>query len=101
MDSVNSALQKTINIYVRNNKNELIALTRAWSDEVFTTYIADMVVIPGFQNMGVGSKMLNFIKKRYKGTGIFCDAYNENSGFLEKNGFIKRDNLTVFSKRFI
>ncbi len=88
-------------IYARNEQGLLIGMIRIFSDFVITTYIAEIIVRPEYQKMGVGKTMMEKVKSIFKNTGVFFDTLPGVEGFAEKCGFIKKDNMTVFGKRFI
>ena len=75
-------------------------MARVLSDFVFTTYIAEIIILPKFQNLGIGTAIIEEIKNSFKGTGIFCETTPPVDKFLEKCGFTRRENMVVFGKRF-
>jgi len=100
-ESIKNALKNTSFIVsARNKNNDLVGLARVLSDGVINTTVADIVVDPEYQGKGVGTKMMEKIKEKYKNTGIYLEAFKENSFFFEECGYIKRNNMKVFSKKF-
>lgn len=97
LELIGKVIKKTSNIYVRDMYEKLVGLTRVFSDNIFTSYIADIVVNPEYQKQGIGTEMLEMVKQNFKGTGIFCEANFASSKLLENCGFIKRDNMFVYS----
>ncbi len=101
VESVKSALDKTNRIIsARDRNNNIIGMARVLSDFVFTTYIAEIIILPEFQNLGIGTAIIEEIKNSFKGTGIFCETTPPVDKFLEKCGFTRRENMVVFGKRF-
>ena len=100
-DKVREALNNTFFIvFARNADNELIGLARVFGDGVLHICIAEVAVHPEFQHHGLGGKIMDIINKRFGNTSIYLDAFCENEKFFEKCGFVKRSNMSVFSKRF-
>lgn len=99
-DIVKAINNTTSIIYARNEHGELIGLTRVFSDLVFTSYIADVIVRPDYQNKGIGKAMMDRVKTKHCSTGIFFETMPNIDGFAEKCNFAKRDKMHVFSKRF-
>ncbi len=86
--------------YCRNENGLLIGMIRIFSDLVITTYIAEIVVRPQYQKIGIGKSLIEKAIAQYKATGIFLDALPGIERFAEKCGFMKRDNMSVYGKRF-
>ncbi len=86
-------------IYSRDEHGLLIGLARVFSDFIITTYIAEIVVRPDYQNQGVGRLLMEKVNTEFKNTSIFFDSLPNTEGFSEKCGFRKQKNMSVYSKR--
>lgn len=101
VETVKKALKNTSFIFsVRNNKNDLVGLARVLSDGVFNATIADIVVDPEYQGKGIGTKIMEKIKEKCENTAIYLEAFEKNDEFFRRCGFVKRENMAVYSKKF-
>lgn len=91
----------TFIISARNKEGKLIGLARVLSDGIIHTLVADIAVHPDWRRQGIGEAMMKKIKERYGRTGIYLDALKENKIFFTKCGYKKRNNMIVFSRRFV
>jgi ribosomal protein S18 acetylase RimI-like enzyme len=88
-------------VYARNEQGLLIGFVRILSDFVITTYVTEIIVRPDYQKNGVGTELMEKVKFIFKNTGIYFDTLKGVEKFAEKCGFTRRDNMTVFAKRFV
>lgn len=88
-------------VYARNDQGLLIGFVRILSDFVITTYVTEIIVRPDYQKNGVGTELMEKVKFIFKNTGIYFDTLEGVEKFAEKCGFTRRDNMTVFGKRFV
>jgi ribosomal protein S18 acetylase RimI-like enzyme len=86
-------------ISARNNEGQLLGFVRVLTDYAFNATIADIVVHPDFQKLGVGRALMEESKKQLGSTAIFLEAYPQNEEFFTKCGFKKRD-MVVMAARF-
>ena len=85
-------------ISARNAGGELIGIARALSDFATTTKILDMLIVPEYQNQGIGFRMMQKIAFLAKGTDIYGETERKNFGFIEKCGYKKRKGLRTYVK---
>ena len=71
------------------SEGKTIACGRAFSDDLFMTFIPDIFVNPEHQNKGLGKIIMNQIKERYGHTVFFFGAQPGKEDFYEKLGFKK------------
>ena len=69
---------------------ELIGLLRAITDYNFILYVQDIIVLPEYQCLGIGTNLLNMIKEKYSNINQLI-IIADNDKFLEK--FYKKNNL--------
>jgi GNAT superfamily N-acetyltransferase len=78
--------QMVICVYV---DEELVALGRAISDNAFTVYFPDLLVKPGWQKQGIGTKIMRMLLERYQNfhNQVLIAEDDSARGFYVKNGF--------------
>lgn len=86
------------NFFAINEDKEIIGFSRVFSDNLFHTYIAEIVIHPAYQRAGVGKAIIDFIKNKYKGTGIYLESFKRNEQFFLNCGFKTRDMLVMSLK---
>ncbi|WP_082073306.1 GNAT family N-acetyltransferase [Pseudomonas sp. LFM046] len=84
---------------VAKNKGECVGVLRALTDNCLTTWIAEVVVDPKYQGLGVGTALMAELKERYKHTAIYTDPLKGAAGFFEKVGVSPREKLVACSRR--
>lgn len=86
------AMKNFETVYTAWDKDKLVGLICAMDDSVMTAYIHYLLVNPDYQDMGIGKKLVEKMKDRYKDyLRIVIVAYNEEIGFYESCGFEKAD----------
>lgn len=86
------AMENFETVYTAWDKDKLVGLICAMDDGVMTAYIHYLLVNPDYQDMGIGKKLVEKMKDRYKDyLRIVIVAYNEEIGFYESCGFEKAD----------
>jgi len=81
-------------------ENKIIGLTRVSGDGGYTVFITDVIVLPDYQNKGVGKQLMNkamdYLKETFleKGQGISVNLMSAKGreSFYEKFGFNIRPN---------
>lgn len=69
--------------------NQLVGLIRALTDGISIVYIQDLLVLPEYQNKGVGKQLLNYVLKQYNGVRqivLTTDNDPTKKYFYEKSG---------------
>lgn len=69
----------------------LIGFARAISDNCYYTNIFDVIVRPEYQKRGVGKRMMQILREKFKGTYFFLTYTEGNMTFYEKCGFEQND----------
>lgn len=68
----------------------LIGLVSAMDDGVMTAYVHFLLVNPDYHKQGIGKRLMEMIKERYKDYNRIClIAENDALGFYEQLGFKK------------
>ena len=73
------------------DKERLIGAVRVLSDQMFRPIIYDLVVLPEFQNKGIGKELVKRCIEHFPNSEWLVGTTKEISGYYEKIGF-KRTN---------
>ena len=76
----------------------LIGFARAISDGYYYAGIYDVVVMPPYQNKGIGCNMTKMLTDKFKGMYFFLTYTEGNRAFYEKCGFKDNVNAMWISK---
>lgn len=69
-------------------ENELlVGAVRVLSDKMFRSVIYDLLVMPEFQNMGIGKELLKRCVAHFPTSEWLVQTKTNISGYYEKNGF--------------
>ena len=92
------ALSRTINITAYDGE-KLVGCLRILSDGYYFGTITELLVLPEYQNKGIGSKLLQLAKTNTP-TMLYFGAQPGVEGFYEKNGCKKGvQSYTIEKKR--
>ena len=70
--------------------DQLIGLIRVVGDGLTIIYIQDLLVLPAYQNQGIGSTLINKVRKEFRHVRqqvLLTMEEPETRAFYEKNGF--------------
>lgn len=84
MEKTQNALSKTLNISAYENET-LVGCLRILSDGYFFGTITELLVLPGYQKQGIGSKLLQLARDNTP-TLLYFGAQPDAEQFYEKNG---------------
>ena len=97
-DRTQEALSRTINITAYDGE-KLVGCLRILSDGYYFGTITELLVLPEYQNKGVGSMLLQLAKANTP-TMLYFGAQSGLEGFYEKNGCKKgMQSYTIEKKR--
>lgn len=82
-----TALAKTINITAYDD-HVLVGCLRILTDGYYFGTITELLVLPEYQQQGIGSKLLQ-LAKDYTPTMLYFGAQPGKEAFYEKNGCLK------------
>ena len=74
--------------------DQLIGLIRVVGDGLTIIYIQDLLVLPAYQNQGIGSTLINKVRKEFRHVRqkvLLTMEEPETRAFYEKNGFSSCD----------
>lgn len=73
----------------------LIGAVRVLSDTMFRSIIYDLLVLPEFQNRGIGKELLKRCIEHFPNSEWLVQTTKEISGYYEKNGFKVNNNVLL------
>jgi ribosomal protein S18 acetylase RimI-like enzyme len=79
------------------NGDKLVGAVRVLSDTIFRSIIYDLLVLPEFQNKGIGTELVRRCIEHFPNSEWLVETAQDISGYYEKIGF-KRDNSDIFLK---
>jgi GNAT superfamily N-acetyltransferase len=86
-------------ICARTEEGALVGYLSAFSDEVISTMLGELVVHPAYRRRGVASAMLGVLEQRYPDAPIYIKALGESKLFYAARGFKQpKAELTVMFK---
>ena len=97
IERTQTALSKTINITAYDG-NVLVGCLRILSDGYYFGTITELLVLPEYQQQGVGSKLLQ-LAKDHTPTMLYFGAQPGIEAFYEKNGCQKSLQSYVIEKK--
>lgn len=93
------AINSSLLIVTAYSENELIGMARLIGDDRFSFFIQDVIVVPDYQNQGIGTMLVDSLIKYIKMKAcshaiVNLMASKGNEAFYETFGFIRRDGNT-------
>lgn len=89
-DMLSKAMRGYKSVFTAWDNNKLIGLVSAMDDGIMTAYVHFMLVNPSYHKQGIGRKLMEMIKEKYKDYNRIClIAENTAIGFYERLGFRK------------
>ncbi|SCA57607.1 hypothetical protein MTBPR1_60120 [Candidatus Terasakiella magnetica] len=79
-------------------EQKLIGMARVFSDDVMTSWVAEVIVHPSWQKKGVGSALTDAVKRRFSHTSIYLESLLHNEEFFVKNGIKPQSKLVSCSR---
>lgn len=94
-------INSTLVISAWENEN-LIGTVRVLSDGMFRSIIYDLVILPEYQNKGIGKELIKRCIEHFPNSEWLVQTTKSISGYYEKNGFKINDDvfLTIPCKLF-
>lgn len=89
-DKLKIAMENFSTVYSAWYKDKLIGMVCAMDDSVMNAYVHYLLVDPEYQGQGIGRKLVEMIKEKYKDyLRIVLIAYDKELKFYEACGFEK------------
>ena len=80
-------------------EGKIIGFARAFTDDITTTYLAEICVHRDFSGNGLESQLVKAIVKRCSHTAIFTTAFEGELKSLAENSIIPKDKIIACSRR--
>lgn len=94
-DKLVVAMKNFKTVYTAWDDSKLIGLICAMDDGIMTAYIHYLLVNPDYHKLGIGKKLVEKMKEKYKKyLRIVIVAYNDEVGFYEACGFKKANDAS-------
>lgn len=80
--------------------NVLVGLLRAITDYNFILYVQDIIVLPEYQCLGIGTNLLNIVKEKYSNINqliLIADNDKILEKFYNKNNLLNLNNYSINS----
>ena len=100
-DRLQKAIAGSDSIFTAWDGDRLVGLVNALSDTAMTVYVHYMLIRPDYQNKGIGRKLLDMVKEKYRDfPKILLISQDGETGFYEKNGFFipPKHNVMYFTQ---
>jgi hypothetical protein len=81
-----------------NADNQLVGLIRVFSDDVISSWLADIAAYPSDELNVVMKSMLKAVIDRFGHTAIFSEAFESEIEFLKEFGIAPKQRLTAVSR---
>lgn len=94
-DKLSLAMKNYETVYSAWDNEKLVGLISVMDDGVMTAYVHYLLVNPDYQHFGIGKKLVEMTKEKYKDyLKIVLIAYDSAMGFYDSCGFVKSENAT-------
>ena len=98
-DKLVVAMRNFKTVFAAYDEDKLVGMICVMDDGIMNAYVHYLLVDPLFQGVGVGAKLVDLVKQKYRDyLRIVVVAYDAELGFYERCGFVKSD---VSSPMFI
>lgn len=92
------AMRNYATVFSAWDGDRLVGLVSAMDDGIMTAYVHYLLVRPEYQGRGIGGKLLEKVKEKYKDyLRITLHSYDRECGFYEHLGFRKAEDETPMS----
>ena len=75
-----------------------VGLLRAFSDDLFVTWISELCVMPSHQRRGIGARLMQAVNHRFAGHAVYAEPFTHNVDFITKQGLKARPILVACSR---
>lgn len=81
------------------DSGEILGAARVLSDDIITSYLAEICVLPCYRGTGLAEKLLEAVATRFNHTAIFTCGFIGMERFLKSQGLSKKDKLFACSRK--
>lgn len=94
-DKLVVAMKNFKTVFTAWDNDKLVGLICAMDDGIMTAYIHYLLVNPDYHDLGIGKKLVEKMKDKYKEyLRIVVVSYNDEMGFYEACGFKKANDAS-------
>ena len=87
-DKLVIALQNSSSVFTAWDGGKLVGLINVLDDGIMTAYIHYLLIMPEYQRIGIGEKLVTMVSEKYKTyLRIVLIAYDKEIGFYKHCGF--------------
>ncbi len=98
-EQIAAAYANTFYYILVEANGRVIGCLRAFSDDVYISWIAEIAVAASCQRQGIGRAMIQALDKRFAHTAVYVEALYDSSSFFYKCGIVPRSSLTACSRK--
>ena len=77
------------------DNDQLVGFARAFSDDLFCSWLSEICVHPDWQRQGVGRELMARIDSHLAHTALYAESFPSQVGFFEKCGVKPKDKLVA------
>ena len=81
------------------DSGKILGAARILSDNLITSYIAEICVLPKYRGKGIADKIMEALTVRFNHTAIFTCGFVGMEDFLHNHGFSRKSKLFACSRR--
>ena len=87
-DKLVIAMKNSSSVFTAWDGNKLVGLINALDDGIMTAYVHYLLIMPEYQHIGIGKKLIDMISENYKSyLRIVLIAYDKEIDFYKHCGF--------------
>ena len=87
-DKLVIAMKNSSSVFTAWDGEKLVGLINVLDDGVMTAYVHYLLIMPEYQHIGIGEKLVQLVAEKYKDyLRIVLIAYNNEIGFYKHCGF--------------
>lgn len=99
-DSIKLSLSNTdYLLFALDEKDKAIGLLRAFTDDVFVTWLSELAINKEYQKQGIATAMMEIFSKKFSHTSIYLEAFKGTEKFFSKFEITEKKKLVVCSRK--
>lgn len=84
---------------INANSGALLGAARVLSDDLITSYLAEICVDPAWRSKGIGDHLLQAVITRFNHTALFTCGFKGMESYLGRQGLTEKPKLFACSRR--
>lgn len=77
------------------DNQKLVGVIRVLSDKIIRSIVYDLVVLPEYQNQGIGTMLLKKCLQKYPDTAWLIETTEKNVSYYKQFGFVENTDPTL------